>query len=55
MNVTQDNVLSRDLGLGRTPTFIILKHGSSKITAIEGAQPFEVFDDTMKQVLENTP
>jgi protein-disulfide isomerase len=49
--VVDNDMFSKNLGLASTPTFLILKDNSTKIAAIEGAQPFEVFEDVINQVL----
>ena len=52
--VAQNDMFSKDLGLASAPTFLILKDNSTKIAALEGAQPIKVFDDVIAQLLNNT-
>lgn len=52
--VVQNDVFAKNLGLSSTPTFLILKDNSTKIAAVEGAQPINVFDDVIAQFLNNT-
>jgi protein-disulfide isomerase len=52
--VAQNDMFAKGLGLGSTPTFLILKDNSTKIAALEGAQPIKVFDDVIAQFLNNT-
>jgi predicted DsbA family dithiol-disulfide isomerase len=47
-------MFAKSIGLGSTPTFLILKDNSTKIAALEGAQPIKVFDDVIAQFLNNT-
>lgn len=51
--VGENDKFAKGLGLASTPTFLILKENSTRIAAIEGAQPFEVFDDVISQLLNN--
>ena len=52
--VAQNDMFAKGIGLGSTPTFLILKDNSTKIAALEGAQPIKVFDDVIAQFLNNT-
>lgn len=52
--VVQNDIFAKNLGLGSTPTFLVLKENSTKIAAVEGAQPINVFDDVIAQYLNNT-
>jgi protein-disulfide isomerase len=52
--VMQNDIFAKNLGLSTTPTFLILKDNSTKIAAVEGAQPISVFDDVIAQFLNNT-
>lgn len=52
--VVENDVFAKNLGLTSTPTFLILKENSTRIAAVEGAQPMEVFDDVINQLLNNT-
>jgi protein-disulfide isomerase len=52
--VVQNDIFAKNLGLANTPTFLILKDNSTKIAAVEGAQPLNVFDDVIAQFLNNT-
>ena len=52
--VVQNDIFAKNLGLSTTPTFLILKDNSTKIAAVEGAQPISVFDDVIAQFLNNT-
>ncbi len=52
--VVENDMFAKNLGLASTPTFLILKENSTRIAAIEGAQPLEVFDDVINQMLNNT-
>ncbi|MDQ3085045.1 MAG: DsbA family protein [Thermoproteota archaeon] len=52
--VVQNDIFAKNLGLGSTPTFLVLKENSTKIAAVEGAQPIHVFDDVIAQYLNNT-
>ena len=52
--VVQNDIFAKNLGLASTPTFLILKDNSTKIAAVEGAQPLNVFDDVIAQFLNNT-
>jgi protein-disulfide isomerase len=52
--VVQNDIFAKNLGLANTPTFLILKDNSTKIAAVEGAQPIDVFDDVIAQFLNNT-
>lgn len=52
--VAQNDIFAKNLGLASTPTFLILKDNSTKIAAVEGAQPINVFDDVIAQFLNNT-
>ncbi len=52
--VVQNDIFAKGLGLASTPTFLILKDNSTKIAALEGAQPIKVFDDVIAQFLNNT-
>jgi protein-disulfide isomerase len=52
--VVQNDIFAKNLGLSTTPTFLILKDNSTKIAAVEGAQPLSVFDDVIAQFLNNT-
>lgn len=52
--VGENDIFTKGLGLASTPTFLILKDNSTKIAAIEGAQPIEIFDDAIGQLLNNT-
>jgi protein-disulfide isomerase len=52
--VVQNDIFAKNLGLSSTPTFLILKDNSTKIAAVEGAQPINVFDDVIAQFLNNT-
>lgn len=52
--VVDNDIFAKNLGLASTPTFLILKENSTKIAAVEGAQPLEVFDDVINQLLNNT-
>lgn len=52
--VVENDLFAKNLGLASTPTFLILKENSTRIAAIEGAQPLEVFDDVINQLLNNT-
>ena len=52
--VVKNNLFAKDLGLASTPTFLILKHNSTKVAAIEGARPLPVFKNTIDQFLNNT-
>jgi protein-disulfide isomerase len=54
IQIVNDDSFSKNLGLASTPTFLIIKEGSSKVTAIEGAQPINVFEDTINQILNGT-
>jgi protein-disulfide isomerase len=51
--VGENDKFAKGLGLASTPTFLILKENSTRIAAIEGAQPLEVFDDVIDQLLDN--
>jgi protein-disulfide isomerase len=53
-HVVQNDIFAKNLGLSSTPTFLILKDNSTKIAAVEGAQPISVFDDVIAQFLNNT-
>ena len=53
-HVLQNDNFAKNLGLASTPTFLILKDNSTKIAAVEGAQPINVFDDVIAQFLNNT-
>ncbi|HYF99173.1 MAG TPA: thioredoxin domain-containing protein [Candidatus Saccharimonadales bacterium] len=52
--VIENDIFAKNLGLASTPTFLILKENSTRIAALEGAQPLEVFDDVISQLLNNT-
>jgi protein-disulfide isomerase len=52
--VLQNDMFAKSIRLGSTPTFLILKDNSTKIAALEGAQPITVFDDVIAQFLNNT-
>ncbi len=52
--VVKNDLFAKDLGLASTPTFLILKHNSTKVAAIEGARPLPVFKNTIDQFLNNT-
>ncbi len=52
--VVQNDIFAKSLGLASTPTFLILKDNSTRIAAVEGAQPINVFDDVIAQYLNNT-
>ncbi|MGD9533870.1 MAG: thioredoxin domain-containing protein [Candidatus Nitrosocosmicus sp.] len=52
--VGENDKFAKGLGLVSTPTFLILKDNSTRIAAIEGAQPLKVFDDVIGQMLNNT-
>lgn len=52
--VVNNHAFAAGVGLTSTPTFLILKENSTKIAAIEGAQPIQVFDDVINQFLNNT-
>jgi protein-disulfide isomerase len=52
--VAENDLFAKGLGLASTPTFLILKDNSTRIAAIEGAQPMKVFDDVIGQLLNNT-
>ncbi len=52
--VVQNDIFAKNLGLANTPSFLILKDNSTKIAAVEGAQPISVFDDVIAQFLNNT-
>ena len=52
--IGENDMFAKRLGLGSTPTFLILKDNSTRIAAIEGAQPIKVFDDVIHQFLNNT-
>jgi protein-disulfide isomerase len=52
--VVKNDLFAKDLGLASTPTFLILKHNSTKVAAIEGARPLPVFKNTIDQLLNNT-
>ncbi len=52
--VTENDLFAKGLGLVSTPTFLILEQNSSKIAAIEGAQPLYIFENTINQVLNKT-
>lgn len=52
--ISENDMFAKRLGLGSTPTFLILKDNSTRIAAIEGAQPIKVFDDVINQFLNNT-
>ncbi|VFJ12761.1 DsbA family protein [Candidatus Nitrosocosmicus franklandus] len=52
--VVENDIFAKNLGLTSTPTFLIMKENSTRIAAIEGAQPIEVFDDVIGQLLNNT-
>jgi protein-disulfide isomerase len=52
--VVQNDIFAKNLGLTNTPTFLIIKDNSTKIAAVEGAQPLNVFDDVIAQFLNNT-
>ncbi|HEX5185986.1 MAG TPA: thioredoxin domain-containing protein [Nitrososphaeraceae archaeon] len=52
--VSQNDAFAKSLGLASTPTFLILMENSTKIAAVEGAQPFNVFDDVIAQFLNGT-
>lgn len=49
--VINNDKFVKDLGIGSSPTFLIVKNNSTKIAALEGAQPFKVFADTINQIL----
>jgi protein-disulfide isomerase len=52
--VVKNDLFAKDLGLTSTPTFLILKHNSTKVAAMEGARPLPVFKNTIDQLLNNT-
>lgn len=52
--VVQNDIFAREIGLTSTPTFLILKQNSTKIAAVEGAQPIKVFRNVIEQFLNNT-
>lgn len=52
--VLENDRFAKDLGLVSTPTFLILQQNSSKIAAIEGAQPLYIFENTINQMLNQT-
>ncbi len=52
--VLNNDRFAKDLGLVSTPTFLILQQNTSKIAAIEGAQPLYIFENTIKQMLNQT-
>ncbi len=52
--VQENDLFAKELGLVSTPTFLILQQNSSKIAAIEGAQPLYIFENTINQVLNQT-
>ena len=52
--VLKNDRFAKDLGLVSTPTFLILQQNTSKIAAIEGAQPLYIFENTINQMLNQT-
>jgi protein-disulfide isomerase len=52
--VLTNDRFAKDLGLVSTPTFLILQKNTSKIAAIEGAQPLYIFENTINQMLNQT-
>lgn len=52
--VDENDKFAKGLGLASTPTFLVIKDNSTRIAAIEGAQPMKVFDDVIGQMLNNT-
>jgi protein-disulfide isomerase len=52
--VLKNDLFAKDLGLTSTPTFLILQKNSTKIAAIEGAQPLSIFENTLYQILNKT-
>jgi protein-disulfide isomerase len=52
--VLENDMFAKGLGLVSTPTFLILEKNSSKVAAIEGAQPLSIFENTINQVLNQT-
>jgi hypothetical protein len=47
-------MIAKSIGLGSTPSLLILKDNSTKIEALEGTQPISVFDDVTAQFLNGT-
>ncbi len=52
--VLKNDLFAKNLGLISTPTFLILQQNSTKIAAIEGAQPLPIFENTINQILNKT-
>ncbi len=52
--VARNDNFAKSLGLKATPTFLVLKHNSTRIVAIEGAQPLNVFSSVIEEFQNNT-
>ena len=52
--VSPNDEFAKSLGLAISPTFLILMENSTKIAAVEGAQPLVVFDDVNALFLNGT-
>ena len=52
--VVKNDQLGKGMGVPSTPTYFFLKQNSTKVAAIQGFQPFSVFQNVIDQLLYNT-